>query len=46
MALLWELIVAAPTVELSNRAVIRGIVSGRLMKHRIKVVAGERCWSK
>jgi len=30
------------TVELINGAVIRGIIAGKLMRHRIKIVAGGR----
>ena len=30
------------TVELTNGAVIRGIIAGKLMRHRIKVVAGDK----
>jgi translation initiation factor IF-1 len=30
------------TVELDNGSIIRGIVAGRLMKYRIRIVAGDR----
>jgi translation initiation factor IF-1 len=30
------------TVELDNGAVVRGIIAGRMMKHRIRVVAGDK----
>jgi translation initiation factor IF-1 len=29
------------TVELSNGSVIRGIIAGRLVQHRIKVMVGD-----
>jgi translation initiation factor IF-1 len=30
------------TVQLDNGSVVRGIIAGRLMKHRIRIVAGDR----
>ena len=30
------------TVELANGAVVRGVIAGKLMKHRIRIVAGDR----
>ena len=30
------------TIALDNGSVVRGIVAGKLMRHRIKVVAGDR----
>ncbi len=30
------------TVELTNGAVIRGIIAGKLMRHHIKIVAGDK----
>jgi translation initiation factor IF-1 len=30
------------TIELANGSVIRGIISGRLLNHRIKVMTGDR----
>jgi translation initiation factor IF-1 len=30
------------TVELDNGSVVRGTIAGRLMKHRIRVVTGDR----
>jgi translation initiation factor IF-1 len=30
------------TVELDNGSVVRGVIAGRLMKNRIRVVAGDR----
>jgi translation initiation factor IF-1 len=30
------------TVELANGSVIRGIISGRMMRHRIKIVVGDK----
>ena len=30
------------TVELANGSVVRGIISGRLMRHRIKIVVGDK----
>ena len=30
------------TVELDNGSVIRGTIAGRLMKHRIRVVTGDK----
>jgi translation initiation factor IF-1 len=30
------------TVELANGSVIRGIISGRMMQHRIKVLTGDK----
>ena len=32
----------SPTIELANGSVIRGIISGRLLNHRIKVMTGDR----
>jgi translation initiation factor IF-1 len=30
------------TVELANGSVIRGIISGRMMRHRIKILVGDK----
>jgi translation initiation factor IF-1 len=30
------------TVELENGSVVRGTIAGRLMKHRIRVIAGDK----
>ncbi len=32
----------AATVELDNGSVVRGVIAGRLMKNRIRVVTGDR----